>query len=79
MKARNYKIEHTTADELNFLKKIGSFHNGNRHGNLKRLILLNNYRSSAIERENWDRVKKDVVLAFVDDKIRELKKEVARI
>jgi len=78
---RIYKTEHTTADELNFLRKIGSFHNGNRNGNgnLKRLILLNNYRNSAIERENWDRVKKDVVLAFVDDRIKELKREIARI
>ena len=74
---RIYKTEHTTADELNFLKKIGSFNNGNnRNGNLRRLILLNNYRNSAIERERWDRVKKDVVLAFVDDRIKELKRIV---
>jgi hypothetical protein len=76
---RRYKTEHTTADELNFLKQIGSFHiSGN--GDLKRHIkLLNNYRNSAIERENWERVKKEVILDFVDKKIKELKNQESKV
>ena len=74
---RIYKTEHTTADELNFLKKIG-FHSG--HGDLKRHIqLLNNYRNAVEAREIWKGIKKEVILDFVDKKIKELKKQEVKI
>lgn len=70
---RRKSWEHTTRDEINYLKNIGSFRisgNGKIDNSLR---LLNNYRNSALDRVEWGDIKKQVVLDFVDKRIKELK------
>jgi hypothetical protein len=65
---RRKSWEHTTRDEINYLKNIGSFslHSGGE------LELLNKYRSSTIDRVEWGDIKKEVVIDFVDKRIKKL-------
>lgn len=62
--------DHTTRDEINYLKSIGSFRISRNGDSLR---LLNNYRNSALDRVEWGDIKKQVVLDFVDKRIKELK------
>lgn len=66
---RRKSWEHTTRDELNYLKQIGSFSISRNTGILN---LLLRYRDSAVDREEWGDIKKDVILKFVDKRIKKL-------
>jgi hypothetical protein len=68
---RRKSWEHTTRDELNYLKQIGSFRVSRNEGTLK---LLNRYRSSAMDRTEWGDIKKEIVLDFVNKRIEELRR-----
>ena len=68
---RRKSNEHTTRDELNYLKGIGSFRIS---ANVGILNLLFRYRDSAINRVEWGDVKKEVILEFVDKRIKELRR-----
>jgi hypothetical protein len=52
------------------LKNIGSF-SSHRDTPARELELLNKYRSHIIDRVEWGDIKKEVVIDFVDKRIKE--------
>jgi len=70
---RRKSWEHTTRDEINFLKNLCKKTTFFTVGVLE---LLNKYRSYMIARVKLGDIKKEVVLDFVDKRIKELSSQV---
>lgn len=68
---RRKSWEYTTRDEINYLKKVGSF-SFHDPSPVRELKLLNKYRSHVIDRVKWGDIKKNVVIDFLDKRIEEL-------
>jgi hypothetical protein len=72
---RRNSWEHTTRDEINYLKKIGSFRTGSvdlKRGKGISLFLLNLYRRSALQRKEWGDINKEIIFAFIDKRMVDL-------